>query len=134
MTSSIELKFSRRAEANIRNVLQYTRATWGNDQENSYLQRLSKRLAAHRLRKSRRNTLLEERAVSFAMTRALDTPRDALPRIQQFAEIGKVANEARPNLREYQLEHLLILYRREPNAVTNLTRDRPEATPPLDSP
>jgi len=52
MTSSIELKFSRRAEANIRNVLQYTRATWGNDQENSYLQRLSKRLAAHRLRKS----------------------------------------------------------------------------------
>lgn len=68
------------------------------------------------------------------MTHALDTPRDALCRIQQFAEIGKVADEDRPSLREYQLEHHLILYHREPGAVTILTRDRPEATPPLDSP
>ncbi len=86
MTSSIELKFSRRAEANIRNILQYTRATWGNEQEDRY-----------------QNTL-----------------RDAFRRIQAFPDIGMVADETRPNLREYHLEHHLILYRRAPDAVTIL--------------
>ena len=36
MTSNIELTFSRRAESNIRNILQYTRKTWGEVQEEAY--------------------------------------------------------------------------------------------------
>lgn len=88
MTSSIELRFSRRAEANIRNILQYTRYTWGKDQEELY-----------------QNTL-----------------RDAFRRIQAFPDIGKQADESRPNLREYQLEHHLILYRREPRRSQTVNR------------
>jgi len=50
----------------------------------------------------------------------VDLIDSAFRRIQTFPEIGMVADETRPNLREYQLEYHLILYRREPNAVTIL--------------
>jgi toxin ParE1/3/4 len=40
MTSRIELTFSLRAEANIRNILQYTLQTWGRGQKDAYQQRL----------------------------------------------------------------------------------------------
>lgn len=40
MTSSTELRFSLRAEANIRNILQYTLQTWGTGQKNGYQRRL----------------------------------------------------------------------------------------------
>lgn len=36
MTSSIELTFSLRAEANIRDILQYTLQTWGTGQRDAY--------------------------------------------------------------------------------------------------
>lgn len=40
MTSSTELRLSLRAEANIRNILQYTLQTWGTGQRDAYQQRL----------------------------------------------------------------------------------------------
>lgn len=36
MTSNIELRFTLRAEANIRDILQYTVKTWGTDQREAY--------------------------------------------------------------------------------------------------
>ena len=45
---------------------------------------------------------------------------DAFRQIQAFPDIGKVTDESRPNIRQYQVEHHLILYRREPGAVTIL--------------
>ena len=45
---------------------------------------------------------------------------EAFRRIQAFPDIGREADEARPNIREYHLEHHTILYRRESGAVTIL--------------
>lgn len=61
------------------------------------------------------------------------TLNDAFRRIQAFPDIGMVADETRPNVRQHQLEHHLIIYRREPGAVTILSRRQPAPSPPLDS-
>lgn len=48
MTSHTELRFTRLAEANIRDILQYSVRTWGTDQRDTYAEILAN--AFHRIR------------------------------------------------------------------------------------